>query len=604
MEATASLTSLAAAKAAGRISPSAETHLRAWLTESRYAEYVQAIRQHMEAGQWKELDDAFWTVIPFGTGGRRGRMYPIGPAVINDRTIGESAQGLADYILELRASGELPSDRAPRCALAYDTRHKSRHFAELCTEIMTQAGFDVYFLDGYRSTPELSVAVRHTESDCGIMVTASHNPPSDNAVKVYWSTGGQILPPHDKQLIDRVMRVQEIRRKPFTQAVRDGQVKFCQEEVDEAYIIAVVGQSQPGPRELKIIYSPMHGVGASSVVPVLQRAGFDNVDVFGPHAEPNGDFPNVPGHVSNPENPATFDGMLKQAEATQADLVMSTDPDADRLGAAAQLAPPGKAWRVLTGNQIGALLCEFLLERAKAVGRANADHYVVKTLVTTELIRMIADHYGVRTEGNLQVGFKWIGEIIDSQGPEGFLFGAEESHGYLTGTYARDKDAAVAALLLAEFAAQLKAGGKSLHQKLDELFVRHGAFAEGQVSQQLPGAEGMELMKELMRRFREEPPRKLAGLSVVRRRDYLNLVTLPAEGGKEKLVGPQGDLVFLDLETEGNAVAVRPSGTEPKVKFYLFAREPVESPGELSAAKVLVAQRLKTLAADLAEFMK
>ena len=602
MEATVPLSSLTQAREDGKISATAEQHLRAWLTEDRYAQYVPAIQEHIANGQWKELDDAFWTVIPFGTGGRRGRMYPIGPAVINDRTIGESAQGLAEYILELREQGELPNTREPRCAIAYDTRHRSRHFAELCTGILTAAGFEVYFLDGVRSTPELSVAVRHTESDCGIMVTASHNPPSDNAVKVYWSTGGQVLPPHDKELIARVMRVQEIKQQDFQEAVDAGKVHFCQEEIDEAYVAAVVAQAKPGPRDLKVMYSPMHGVGATSVVPVLKRAGFAETEIFGPHEEPNGDFPNVPGHVSNPENPATFDAIIQGAEASGADLVMSTDPDADRLGAAARLNAAGGAWRVFTGNQLGALLCEFLLARAKEADAADENHYVVKTLVTTELIAEIARHYGVRTEGNLQVGFKWIGQVIDEQGPEGFLFGAEESHGYLAGTYARDKDAAVAALHLAELAAECKAAGKTLHQRLDDLYQRHGVFAEGQLSQQLPGAEGMQMMKALMQRFREDPPSKLAGLRVTKRRDYLNQATRFAEGKTEKLQGPLGYLVFLDLEPEGNAVAIRPSGTEPKVKFYLFAKEPVASREELAAAKAVAAKRIKELGAELVEY--
>ncbi|MDA7980169.1 MAG: phospho-sugar mutase [Pirellulales bacterium] len=604
MESPIPLSLLAQARETGKISATAEDHLRAWLTEARYAEYVPAIQEHVEQGKWKELDDAFWTGIPFGTGGRRGRMYPIGPATINDRTIGESAQGLAEYVLELRERGEVAAGRAPRCAIAYDTRHRSRHFAELCTEILAAAGFDVYFLDGYRSTPELSVAVRHTESDCGIMVTASHNPPSDNAVKVYWSTGGQVLPPHDAELIKRVTQVQELRRKPFQAAVREGQVHFCQDEIDEAYVSAVVAQAEPGPRDLKALYSTMHGVGASSVVPVLKRAGFDDCELFGPHAEPDGSFPNVPGHVSNPENPATFDSIIQQAEAEQADLVMSTDPDADRLGAAARLSPAGNGWRVLTGNQIGALLCDFLLARAKEANRLNERHYVVKTLVTTELIATIAEHYGVRTEGNLQVGFKWIGQVIDQQGPDGFLFGAEESHGYLAGTYARDKDAAVAALHLAELAAVCKANGKSLHQRLDELYLRHGVFAEGQVSQPLPGAQGMQLMKELMRRFRESPPTKLAGLKVARLRDYKNLTVKYAEGSTKSFSGPPGDLVFLDLEPAGNSVAIRPSGTEPKVKFYLFAKEPVRTKEELAAAKAMSSKRISELTTDLQEYVR
>ncbi len=312
----ATLAQLDAAAAAGKITASAVSSIRAWLTEPRYAEYAPEVARQIAAGLWKQLDDVFWTVIPFGTGGRRGMMYPIGSNAINDRTIGESAQGVADYVLSVRATspprsgaisplpaaGEGPGVRGrmesgaveqgsrgtttpspspqpaavkgegasaadPACAIAYDTRHQSRHFAELCAEIMAAAGFKVFFLDGFRSTPELSFAVRHCRCDCGIMVTASHNPPSDNAVKVYWSTGGQVLPPHDAGIIERVMNTGEIHRQPFAEALAAGRVVYCQAEVDPAYIRAVHEQALPGPRKLRIIYSPLHGVGASAVLP-------------------------------------------------------------------------------------------------------------------------------------------------------------------------------------------------------------------------------------------------------------------------------------------------------------------------------------------------
>jgi phosphomannomutase len=225
-------------------------------------------------------------------------------------------------------------------------------------------GFKVYFLDGFRSTPELSFAVRHKRCACGIMVTASHNPPSDNAVKAYWSTGGQLLPPHDQGVIQRVMAAGEIGRVPFADALACGSVVYCQQEVDVEYQRCVQAQSRPGPRKLKIIYSPMHGVGATSVCPVLAAVGFDEVEVFSPHAEPNGDFPNVPDHVANPENPATFDSIIARAKQTGADLILSTDPDADRLGCAAAVTTGGE-WRTFTGNQIGCLLAESLLEGRK-----------------------------------------------------------------------------------------------------------------------------------------------------------------------------------------------------------------------------------------------
>jgi phosphoglucomutase/phosphomannomutase len=587
-----------AAGAAGKVSPGAVTNLRSWLTESRYAEYVSAIVEHIERGQWQELDDAFWTVIPFGTGGRRGRMYAFGSNTINDRTIGESAQGLADYVKENRTgSGPLS------CAIAYDTRHNSPHFAKLCTEIMVAAGFTVYFLDDFRSTPELSFLVRYKRCCCGIMVTASHNPPSDNAVKVYWSTGGQILPPHDKGVIERVMTIERIDRYDFDKALAEGKVVLCREEVDEAFLAAVKGQAFAGPRDLRVIYSPLHGVGASAVVPALQADGFSDVEVFGPHAQPDGDFPNVPHHVSNPENTVVFDAIIQRAQQTGADVILATDPDCDRLGVAAPLtADSSGPWETFSGNQIGALLVDYVLEQRKAAGMLAGDHYVVKTLVTTEMIRRIADSYGVRTYGDLQVGFKWIAGVMDEQGADKFVFGTEESHGYLVGQYARDKDGVVACMLMAELAARTKANGQSLHQKLEALFWQHGYHAERLLNQQMPGSEGMTRMKALMEKFRTQPPKTLGGIAVKGLRDYKQNQWIPVGGTPEPLAGPTGDLVIFDLAETGNYVAARPSGTEPKVKFYMFTYIPPEQLASLEFAREESNQRLDQFEADLEKF--
>jgi phosphoglucomutase/phosphomannomutase len=489
------------------------------------------------------------------------------------------------------------------CAIAYDTRHRSREFAELCAGIMAAAGFKVWFLDGFRSTPEESFAVRAKQCDCGIMITASHNPPTDNAVKVYWSTGGQLLPPHDDGVIDRVYRVKEIARTPWAEGLSSGRIEYCQEEIDPAFVAAVMRQSTPGPRELKIIYSPLHGVGASAVCPVLEAAGFKDVEVFGPHAAPDPDFTNIPNHVANPENAVVFDAIIARGRQIGADLILATDPDSDRLGCAARLTPAADAaWGTMTGNQIGSLLTDSLLAARKAAGTLERRLYVVKTLVTTELMRRIADDYGVQTAGNLLVGFKYIGGEMDLRGPKDFVFGAEESYGFLAGDHVRDKDAAVASLLLAELAARLKARGKTLHQQLDELFIRYGCHGESQISVQMPGEQGMDAMKALMAAFRSNPPQALGGMKLARVRDYLN-GTLTIPGGKPApLGGPKGDLVILDLEVEGNYVAVRPSGTEPKVKFYMFAYDPPGTPADLPAVKAAQAERMKALGADLRKF--
>jgi phosphomannomutase len=603
------LDAIAAAHAAGRLTDHSAVTIRAWLTEPRYAEFAAELATRIDAEAWKELDDVFWTVIPFGTGGRRGRMHPVGSNAINDRTIGESAQGLADYVRSV-----LPADETPSCAIAYDTRHRSEHFAKLCTEVLLAAGFKVFFLRGHRSTPELSFAVRFTRASCGIMVTASHNPPSDNAVKVYWEGGVQVLPPHDQGIIERVMRIDEIRREPFEQGVASGRVRFVEEEVDKAFVAAVLEQATPGPRNISILYSPLHGVGATAVVPVLRGAGFERLRVFGPHAQPDGDFPNVPGHVANPEVPAVLESPITEAMAAGDDLVLASDPDCDRLGAAAPLArTPGSPWKTLTGNQLSALLCEQAITGRRARGQARPGDYVVTTLVTSGLVRRLAEAHSLMVDDTQLVGFKWICSAIDRHGPEHFVFGTEESHGYLAGTHVRDKDAAVAALLMAEQTATLAREDRTPHELLDELFCRYGCHQERQINIMLPGASGMERMQEIMATLRARPPAACGGLDVVRTRDQASLTTWTPGSQPEPFVGVKSDLVIFDLAglpdagewTEGrfpplgNAVAARPSGTEPKIKFYLFTVAEPSHPADLPSIKDSLQARLDGMERDL-----
>jgi len=614
------LAAIDAARAAGTITEHSAQTMRDWLTQPRYAEFAGELATRIDRAAeqpslWKELDDVYWTVIPFGTGGRRGRMYPVGSNAINDRTIGESAQGLADYVRSVMPTGEEPT-----CAIAYDTRHRSEHFAKLCAEVLLAAGFRIFFLRGFRSTPELSYAVRHTQSTCGIMVTASHNPPSDNAVKVYWAGGVQVLPPHDKGIIDRVMRCDAVHRQSFDAGVASDRVQFVEQEIDPAFVAAVLQQSTVGPRDVSIVYTPLHGVGASAVVPVLDGAGFKQLRLYGPQEMPDGDFPNVPGHVANPENPAVLEGAIAEAMARGDDLVMASDPDCDRLGAAAPLtAAAGSGWQTFTGNQIAALLVDWVLSCRKRLGTLKATDHVITTLVTTGIVRRIADAYRATTVDTLQVGFKWIGQAIDQTGPEHFVFGCEESHGYLAGTHVRDKDASVASLLLAELSAALKSQGKTLHEQLDAIFCTHGCHLERQVAITLPGAAGMDRMREIMAHLRSKPPATLGGLPVARVRDYGSLTTSTPITAAVPFAGSKGDLVMFDLGEPAapaisltasdvaagsfpalaNCVAARPSGTEPKIKFYLFAAAPPCGQPQLAATKAALTQRLDLLERDL-----
>ncbi|MDO4559292.1 MAG: phospho-sugar mutase, partial [Planctomycetia bacterium] len=497
-----------------------------------------------------------------------------------------------------------------RCAIAHDNRHHSREFAELSAEIMVSAGFTVFFLDGVRSTPELSFLVRHKRCLCGIMVTASHNPPDDNAVKVYGPSGGQLLPPHDRGVIDAVAAVREIRRVPFGEAYDRQKIVMCQDETDRAFLEAVSRQSTPGTPErraqkaaLRILYSPLHGVGATVVVPALLAAGFSRFSVYGPHAQPDPDFPNVPDHIANPERPVVFEQMIRDFRES-VDLIMATDPDGDRIGfAVPKSVDPGAEWVCLTGNQAAVLLAVYRLNALKRTGSPGPEHYLVKTIVTTEMLTKIAQSYGVRMVRHLLVGFKYIGETVETLGERGFVFAAEESYGYLVGAHTRDKDASVTAMVMAEFAAELRAQGRTLYMELLELYRKYGLFVESQFRLPLPGADGMERTKSLMRRFRTSPPDSLGGMKVVRTLDYQRL-SGPLDGEDLPISGASGDVVVLYLEGEGNYAAIRPSGTEPLVKVYSFAHTPVDQfdPERVEEEYERSGQRLKRVEEDLRRF--
>jgi phosphomannomutase len=572
-------------------------NLICWLTEKRYAQYAPAIMEHIDAENWSALDDVFWTVIPFGTGGRRGKMYPFGSNAINERTIGESAQGLAEYVKETKPDGPW------KMAIAYDTRHRSREFAELCTSIMVANGFEVFFIDDYRSTPELSYLIRYKNCDCGIMVTASHNPPSDNAVKVYWSNGAQLIPPHDQAVIAKVAGVQEIPKQNFEQGVRDGSIHLIREEIDSALLEQHLQHSFEGPRDLKVIFSPLHGVGEFNVKSLLNAVGFNQLEIFEPHREPNGDFPNVPGHVSNPENAIVFDAIIDRARESGAELILASDPDCDRMGAAAPVTSDlSGEWRTFNGNQLCALLGDFVLGEKEKNGTLDESSYVVTTLVTSKMLSRICDSYQVRCSQENLVGFKWICNVMDIDGPDNFVFGTEESHGFLVGQYCRDKDGAIACLLMTELAALVKSKGKSLFEHLDDLYLKHGFHHERLVNIRMEGSDGMNRMKNLMANFRSNPPTKLGDLDIVGIRDYQTGKRTTANGETESMTGPTGNVLIFETNVPGNYVAARPSGTEPKVKFYMFTYVAPDELTDLATAKQEMEARLDGYARDMQTF--
>ncbi len=595
---------LTQAEAANKISPTASTNIARWLTETPFVRYRPRLIQDIQAERWQVLDDAFYAVLEFGTGGRRGKMHPVGTNVLNERTMGESARGLADAVIARRGEGAPLS-----CVIARDTRHNSPEFAELCARVLAAAGFRVFLFAGPRSTPLLSFAVRHLRCDAGIMITASHNPPSDNGFKCYAPTGGQVIPPDDARIIACVMEASghEIPEKPFQEGLDDGSIVLVGPEVDEAYIAAVCGESVCAARDLAIVYTPMHGVGETSVAAALLAAGFDRLDILASQRSPDGDFPNVPGHVSNPEIPKTLSAAIEQARATSADLVLASDPDADRLGVAVPISSDAKGeWTTLVGNQIGTLLAAFVMEKTREAGTLRPEHYLVTTLATSQMARALADRYGVGMHDDLLVGFKWIGERIDAVGPSNFLFGFEESHGYLKGTYARDKDASVAALLFAELAADLKARGETVLGRLDILYREVGHHDERMINKTFEGREGANQIRTLMAAFRQNPPRHVGGLAVTEVYDYNmhEIRDVAGDGPARPLPRPSGDILIFHTEAAGCRFVARPSGTEPKIKFYLFARTDTAGATDLSAAKATTARRLDRMATDIEQYLK
>lgn len=591
-ETITALARIEVAAEAGELSHSTLQNVRRWLQQPEYEEFRPEILEHIDRDAWQTLNEVFHTSLPFGTAGRRGRMYPIGTNVINERTVGETIQGLVEFLREEHGgTAELS------CAVAYDTRHNSRLYAELTAEILAAGQFTIWFLNEPRATPELAFTVREKQCHCGVMISASHNPPGDNAVKVFWKNGGQILPYEADGVMHCGIAVTEIERILFDEAVALGRIMLCQGEMDAAYIDAVLKNAFDGPRELGILFSPLHGVGGSNVLPALERDGFTQVEVYTPHAMQDGDFPNVPDHIANPESPAVFEAPIQESDRSEIDVILASDPDADRLGVAARLTPRGK-FRTFTGNQIAVLLAEYVLRHRADQGDLTKSHYIVKTLVTTDMLRRIAEAYKVRTCGNVLTGFKWIADVIDTEGPDGFVFAAEEAHGYLAGTHIRDKDGAVAAMLMAELAAEQKAAGRTLHQHLDSLYARYGYHAERTIAISMPGIEGTARREQVMQTLRESPLKSIAGIRVACLRDYLHDKRTFSNGVVVPTDGPRDDLLFFDLEAKGNTIGVRPSGTEPKIKFYFFTYEP--SNGQFDEdTKCLLESRIDAMRDDL-----
>lgn len=575
---------LAQAAASGQLVADSEKNIRNWLGRSCLSSYHGRIQELIAAEDWDTLNELFWTAIPFGTGGRRGPMGELGPATINDRTIAESAHGMAAY---LRKSG---CPEGGSAVVTHDTRNQSRHFAELTATTLAANGLTVHLFDSHRSTPELSFAVRELGCDIGVMISASHNPPADNGFKAYWNNGGQVISPHDRGIIAEVEAADEIPQVEFEEAVADGRIRIIGEEIDRAYVDAVAALSQSASRDIAAVFTPLHGVGESSIWAIVQQLGFD-IDIFEDHRAADGNFPNVPNHLPNPELLDVFDPVIDWIQSTEhaADLILASDPDADRLGVMVRNSSGG--FSPLSGNQIGALITDYLLRKRAEAGRLSSDDYVVETLVTTPLTRAVAESHGAQAVYELLVGFKYIAQTMEQRGTDHFVFGTEESIGFLAGGYCRDKDGAIAAMYVLELAAELKADGKTLLDQLDLLHQRHGYHCEGQKSIYCEGPTGKSKIDGLMTTLRENPPAELGSVRLVEVADYGSgkKTAIPSGESLGTIEEPRGDLLIYRSAPDESVriqIAGRPSGTEPKIKFYFFCQSDLTDETDLERARL------------------
>lgn len=545
-----------------KLSKSAIENIKKWLSEPKYAEYKQELESLIEKKAWQQLEDSFFKVIEFGTGGRRGTTG-VGSNRINRVTIGESTQALCEYAISFDDSAN-----SKGLVIACDTRLSSPELSKYTAQVAAANGIKTYIFDSFRSTPELSFAVRELGCAVGIVISASHNPPADNGFKAYWSDGGQLVAPHDKGVLDRANDIQVIKSIDYDKAVADGKIVVIGKEIDDSYIKAVVDESLGNDRSLKIVYSPLHGAGQTNVLPSLKAAGFKNISLVEDQMVPDGNFPTIENGKPNPEEKSANDRAVAQLMSESADIAITNDPDADRIGV---VVHQDDEPIYLNGNQSAVLATDYVLKKMQESGNLTPHHYIAKTIVTSDMLDALASCYKVNVYGNMLIGFKYIGELIlnKEETNEIFVIGGEESYGLLKGTYARDKDGAVGALVLAEYAAELKVKGKTLNDKLLDLYEQYGLYIERLDTMVCPGADGFEQMSNIMSSLRKSPPIRVGDNIVTAVLDYKSLKSKDIETSDETDIEcKSGNVIVLEFGDRRRRITIRPSGTEPKLKFY------------------------------------
>lgn len=515
----------------------------------------------------EEIKDRFYKELEFGTAGLRG-VIGAGTNRMNKYTVGRATQGLANFINKMKIEN-------PSVVISYDSRHMSKEFSEIAALVLNANGIKVNLFDNLRPVPELSFSVRYLNATAGIMITASHNPPEYNGYKVYWSDGAQIVPPIDKGIIDEVLSIKDfslIKTINKNEAIEAGLLNYVGEEIDDAFINALKSSClnpeiiKKEAKNVKIVYTPLHGAGNLPVQRILKELGFENVYVVPEQEKPDGDFPTV--SYPNPEDPKAFELALKLAKEVDADVVLATDPDADRLGVFSKMS--NGEYVSYTGNMSALLICEYELSQKKEKGILPNNGAIITTVVSSELTKAIAENYGAKVFETL-TGFKWIGEKIrkfEEENSYKYLFGFEESYGCLIAPHARDKDGISAVMALCEATAFYKNKGWSLWEQMIKIYEKYGYYREGQVSIVLKGADGAEEIKNKMAKMRSNPPTELAVLNVLEVRDYQEHVIKKADGEVSETDLPTSNVLYYEL-SNNSWCCVRPSGTEPKIKFYM-----------------------------------
>lgn len=565
----------------------------AWLTDAYDETTRTEVRRMLDATDKTELIESFYKDLEFGTGGLRGIMGA-GTNRMNIYTVGAATQGLANYLKEA-----FVDEPEIKVVVGHDVRNNSRKFAEIVADIFSANGIKVYLFDSFRPTPELSFAIRHLGCQSGVNITASHNPKEYNGYKAYWADGAQIIAPHDVNIINNVEKIKSVNDIKFKG--NPDNIQIIGEEVDNAFLSAIKGLSlSPDSIErhadLKIVYTPIHGTGVKLIPESLRNYGFKNIIHVPEQDVPSGDFPTV--ESPNPEVPSAMAMAIAKAKEVGADLVMASDPDADRIGAV--IRDNKGEYVLINGNQIVMILLNYIITRNIELGRIKGNEYIVKTIVTTEAIKAIADANNIPMY-DCYTGFKWIASVIrDHEGTGRYLGGGEESYGFLAEDFARDKDAVSAISLMAEACAWAKDKGMDFLQMLQDIYIKYGFSREAGISVVRKGKTGAEEIVAMMKNFRENPPKQLGGSPVVEVKDYDSLNMTDLRTGKvSKLDMPTTSNVLQYFTEDGSKVSVRPSGTEPKIKFYIEVRGTMASAADYDRAISEADNKIEAVKRDL-----